>query len=46
MPKKYKVALTAEERDILAGILNKGSHGAQKRKLIPGVASCQRGIYR
>jgi NAD-dependent oxidoreductase involved in siderophore biosynthesis len=32
MTKKYKAALTAEERDILAGILNKGSCGARKRK--------------
>jgi transposase len=32
MTKKYKVALSVEERKILAGILNKGIHGAQKRK--------------
>jgi transposase len=32
MTKKYKVTLTAEERDILAGILNKGRHGARKCK--------------
>jgi hypothetical protein len=32
MTKKYKVALTAEKRNILAGILNKGRHGARKRK--------------
>jgi transposase len=32
MTKKYQVTLTAEERDILASILNKGKHGARKRK--------------
>ncbi|GHU45480.1 hypothetical protein FACS1894190_17620 [Spirochaetia bacterium] len=32
MIKKYRVTLTREEREILRGILNKGKHGAQKRK--------------
>ena len=32
MTKKYKVTLTEEERTLLRDILNKGKHGAQKRK--------------
>ncbi|MDR2111202.1 MAG: helix-turn-helix domain-containing protein, partial [Spirochaetaceae bacterium] len=32
MTKKYQVTLTAAEREILTGILNKGKHGARKRK--------------
>jgi hypothetical protein len=38
MPKKYKVTLTKEEEDIPRGIISRGKHGAQKRKLISGVA--------
>jgi hypothetical protein len=32
MTKKYKVTLTEEEWTLLRDILNKGKHGAQKRK--------------
>jgi transposase len=32
MTKKYQVTLTAEERETLTGILNKGKHSARKRK--------------
>jgi hypothetical protein len=40
--KKYKVTLTWEEENILQGIMNRGKHGAQKRKLISGIVTCQR----
>jgi hypothetical protein len=44
--KRYRVTLTEDKEKALDDILNKGKHGAQKRKLIPGIAPCQRRIYR
>jgi hypothetical protein len=38
--KRYRVTLTNDEEKTLRDIVNKGKHGAQKRKLIPGVAPC------
>ena len=32
MLKKYKVTLTKDEENILRGIINRGKHGAQKRR--------------
>jgi hypothetical protein len=38
--KRYRVTLKNDEEKTLHNIINKGKHGAQKRKLIPGIASC------